>query len=101
MRRDTTPPVVAVGELQSLLEDWRRHLRAKNRSPATIDSQLIVGRAFADYLTQHGMSTDVGVIGSEHSPSLEHPIPGASVRAPPRHLGSLSIGLVLAEGGVG
>jgi site-specific recombinase XerD len=66
MRRDTTPPVVAVGELQSLLEDWRRHLRAKNRSPATIDSYLIVGRAFADYLTQHGMPTDAGVIAREH-----------------------------------
>ncbi len=66
MRRDTTPPVVAVGELQALLEDWRRHLRAKNRSPATIDSYLIVGRAFADYLTAHGMPTDAGVVAREH-----------------------------------
>ncbi len=66
MRRDATPPMVAVGELQSLLEDWRRHLRAKNRSPATIDSYLIVGRAFADYLTAHGMPTDAGVIAREH-----------------------------------
>ncbi len=42
MRWDTTPPVVAVGELQSLLEDWRRRLRAKKRSPSTINSYLIV-----------------------------------------------------------
>jgi site-specific recombinase XerD len=66
MRRDTTPQAMVVGELQSLLEDWRRHLRAKNRSPATIGSYLIVGRAFADYLTQHGMPTDAGVIAREH-----------------------------------
>jgi hypothetical protein len=72
MRRDTTPPAVAVGEFQSLLEDQRRHPRAKNHSPATIDSYHIVGRAFADYLTQHGLSTDAGVIAREHSQLLEH-----------------------------
>ena len=66
MRRDTKPPVVAVGDIQSLLEDWRRHLRAKNRSPATIDSYLVVGRALAAYLTAHGMPTDAGVIAREH-----------------------------------
>jgi site-specific recombinase XerD len=66
MRRDTAPQPIVVGELRSLLEDWRRHLRAKNRSPATIDSYLIVGRAFADYLTHQGMPTDAGVIAREH-----------------------------------
>ncbi len=102
MRRDTTPPVVAVGELQSLLEDWRRYLRAENRSPTTIDSQLIVGWAFADHLTQHGMSTDAGVIAREHSPLLEHSRSlGRQFEPHLRHLGSLSIGLVLAEDGVG
>src|SRR5688572_26069884 len=66
MRRDTAPQPLVIGELRSLLEDWRRHLRAKNRSTATIDSYLIVGRALADYLTQHGMPTDAGVIAREH-----------------------------------
>jgi site-specific recombinase XerD len=66
MRRDTAPQHVVVGEIRSLLEDWRRHLRAKNRSPATIESYLIVGRTFADYLTQQGMPTDAGVIAREH-----------------------------------
>jgi site-specific recombinase XerD len=41
----------ASGEpLVGFLEDWRTHLRAKNRSRATIDSYLTVGRAFCDYL---------------------------------------------------
>jgi site-specific recombinase XerD len=66
MRRDATPQAMVVGELRSLLEDRRRHLRAKNRSPATIDSYLIVGRAFTDYLAQHGMPTDAGAITREH-----------------------------------
>jgi site-specific recombinase XerD len=66
MRREITPPVVAVGELQALLEDWRRHLRAKNLSPTTIASYLIVGRTFADYLDGKGMPTDAGHIAREH-----------------------------------
>jgi site-specific recombinase XerD len=66
MAREVTPPAVAVGDIQSLLEDWRRHLRAKNRSSSTIESYLIVGRALAAYLTSKGMPTDVGSIAREH-----------------------------------
>ncbi|MCU1671360.1 MAG: xerC2 [Blastococcus sp.] len=66
MRADRTTPAIAVGSIDVLLEDWRRHLRAKNRSPATIDSYLLVGRALASYLTAHGMPTDAGTIAREH-----------------------------------
>ncbi len=34
--------------LRAFLEDWRIHLRAKNRSRDTIDSYLTVGQAFCD-----------------------------------------------------
>ena len=48
------------------------------------------------------MSTDAGVIAREHSPWLEHSRSlGHQFEPHPRHLGSLSIGLVLAEGGAG
>lgn len=57
---------MTVGKIQSLLEVWRRHQRAKKRSLATINSYLIVGRAFADYLTAQGMPTDAGRIAREH-----------------------------------
>jgi len=40
--------------LAGFLEDWRTHLRAKNRSRGTIESYLTVGRAFCDYLAAAG-----------------------------------------------
>jgi len=49
--RQAPPP----GEpLAGFLEDWRTHLRAKNRSRGTIESYLTVGRAFCDYLAAAG-----------------------------------------------
>ncbi|MCU1483233.1 MAG: integrase family protein [Subtercola sp.] len=66
MRVDRKTPTVVVGDIESLLEDWRRHLRAKNRSPATIDSYLVVGRSFAAYLTTRGMPRDAGAVAREH-----------------------------------
>ncbi len=58
-----------VDDLASLLPDWRRHLRAVNRAPATIASYLTVGAAFDDYLTQRGMPRAVASITREH---VEH-----------------------------
>jgi site-specific recombinase XerD len=58
-----------VDELATLLPDWRRHLRAVNRAPATIASYLTVGAAFSDYLLARGMPTAVGSLTREH---VEH-----------------------------
>src|SRR4051794_13353407 len=41
--------------LVGLLADWQVHLRARNISPATIDSYLRVGRAFCDFLVGNGL----------------------------------------------
>lgn len=41
--------------LRGFLDDWRVHLRAKNRSPGTIDSYLTVGRALCDWLDATGL----------------------------------------------
>ena len=41
--------------LQALLADWQVHLRARNISPATIDSYLRVGRAFCGFLAVNGL----------------------------------------------
>ncbi len=67
----------SVQDLSSLLPDWRRHLRAVNRAPATIGSYLTVGTAFAAYLQQRGMPTAVTSITREH---VEHYIADLSDR---------------------
>jgi site-specific recombinase XerD len=60
------PPI---DDLSTLLPDWKRHLRAVNRAPATIDSYLNVGSAFHAYLVSHGMPVAAGSITREH---VEH-----------------------------
>ncbi|HEY8113661.1 MAG TPA: site-specific integrase, partial [Actinomycetes bacterium] len=49
-----------------LLDDWRVHLRARNRRPLTIQSYLETGRNFADYLAERGMPTQPAGIAREH-----------------------------------
>jgi site-specific recombinase XerD len=41
--------------LSDFLDDWRVHLRAKNRAAGTIESYLAVGRAFCDFLAANGL----------------------------------------------
>jgi site-specific recombinase XerD len=50
-------------DLAELLTDWRRHLRATNKAPSTIDSYLVCGHALLDYLSVHGLSAQVAKIG--------------------------------------
>jgi site-specific recombinase XerD len=52
--------------LVDFLDDWRVHPLAKNRSRATIDSYLTVGRAFCDYLRTVALPTDVTAVRREH-----------------------------------
>jgi site-specific recombinase XerD len=61
-----TPAVIAVDDLESLLPDWRTHLRAKGRQRTTINSYLVVGRTFRDWLTTRGMPTTATGIAREH-----------------------------------
>ncbi len=56
----------AVGQLHALLEDWRRHLRAKNRTPATISSYLTVGHAFDAHLASHQLPRDLADLRRGH-----------------------------------
>lgn len=60
---------LAPDDLAVLLPDWRVHLRAKNRSAATIASYLNVGEKFRVYLVAQGMPTAVSAIAREH---IEH-----------------------------
>lgn len=55
-----------IDDIRTLLPDWRRHLRAKNRSPATLSSYLRCGENLAGWLEQQGMPTEVGKIKREH-----------------------------------
>lgn len=63
MTRTQAPPL---DDLEQLLLDWRRHLRATNKAPSTILSYLNVGRALLDYLREHGMPTTATGVAREH-----------------------------------
>jgi site-specific recombinase XerD len=56
--------------LTSLLGDWRRHLRAANKAPATIASYLRVGESFATYLRAQGMPSEATSLTREHVESF-------------------------------
>lgn len=66
MRPDTTVSVPDLDDIRTLLPDWARHLKAKNRTPDTIKSYLRCGQNLADYLTAQGMPTTVGAVTREH-----------------------------------
>jgi site-specific recombinase XerD len=55
-----------IDDIRTLLPDWRRHLKAKNRTEATIASYLTAGRALADWLAAQGMPTIVSRIRRDH-----------------------------------
>ncbi|MEV6306466.1 tyrosine-type recombinase/integrase [Actinoplanes sp. NPDC051861] len=53
-------------DIRTLLPDWARHLKAKNRSAETIKSYLRCGHNLADFLVEQGMPTIVGSVTREH-----------------------------------
>ncbi len=57
---------LAIDDVRTLLPDWRRHLKARNRTEETIKSYLRCGANLADFLTAQGMPTLVGSIKREH-----------------------------------
>jgi site-specific recombinase XerD len=67
-RRATT-----VGDLAGLVPSWRRHLRAENKSPRTIQSYGEAAEQFQAFLINMGMPTAVGKLTREHVEAfLEH-----------------------------
>jgi len=75
-----TPMPGPVDDLVGLLDDWRVHLRARNRRPSTIESYLTVGRTFVGYLVERGMPTTASSITREH---VEHFIADLGDRVSP------------------
>lgn len=65
----TDPRHAPFDDLQALLPDFRRHLRATNKAPKTITLYVRDGEALAKFLVEHGMPTSVTAITREH---LEH-----------------------------
>lgn len=55
-----------IDDIRTLLPDWRRHLRAKNRAAGTINSYLRCGENLADWLAAQGMPTSVSNVRREH-----------------------------------
>jgi site-specific recombinase XerD len=80
MARRQAPPITPLDDLGELLDDWRVHLRARNRRPSTIASYLTVGRSFVDYLAKRGMPSSAGGVRREH---VEHFIADLSDRVSP------------------
>jgi len=56
----------AQGDLQANAKLFARHLRAGNRSPATITSYLAAARHLDAYLAEYGMPRDVANLRREH-----------------------------------
>ncbi len=54
------------GELTGLLPSWRRHLRAENKSPRTIQSYTEAAEQFSAFLTDRGMPTAVTKLTRDH-----------------------------------
>jgi site-specific recombinase XerD len=61
-----TAKIEAFDDLETLLADWRTHLRARNRSKATIDSYTRCATALRVFLAEHGMPTSSSAITREH-----------------------------------
>jgi site-specific recombinase XerD len=62
----TAPPALDIDDIRTLLPDWRRHLKAKNRTDETIKSYLRCGENLAGWLARQGMPTTVTAITREH-----------------------------------
>jgi site-specific recombinase XerD len=66
MRPETAVGALDIDDIRTLLPDWARHLKAKNRAPDTIASYLRCGQNLADFLATQGMPTTVTGVKREH-----------------------------------
>jgi site-specific recombinase XerD len=62
----TTSGGLAVDDIRTLLPDWRTHLKARNRTVATIKSYLGTVAAYAAWLVDKGMPTAASAVTREH-----------------------------------
>ncbi len=76
--------------IADLLDDWRVHLRARNRRPETIKSYLVVAGAFAAYLRSIGHPATPAAIRREHVEAyLETTLGRVSAATAAKHYRSL------------
>lgn len=61
--RDTT---TSVGDLDGLVPDFERSLRAANKSPKTVGIYGDAARSMMDFFVAHGMPTDAAKVRREH-----------------------------------
>jgi site-specific recombinase XerD len=68
MLRSASPtvPIVPTGDLAANVASFRRHLRARNLSPATVRTYLASLDRLAGFLSGQGMPTEVANIKREH-----------------------------------
>jgi site-specific recombinase XerD len=64
--RTKVAPSASLDDLEELLPDFRRHLRATNKAPSTIASYMLVGETFLAYLKANGMPTTAQSVTREH-----------------------------------
>lgn len=70
-----------IDDLRTLLPDFRRHLKATNKAPNTINLYLRDGETLIEFLRSAGMPTTVSAITREH---LEHFLADLQERTSPR-----------------
>jgi len=68
MQTERIPQTTAtiVGELGGMVPSWVRHLRAANKSPATIRAYQSAGEGLALFLAERGMPTQAADVRREH-----------------------------------
>lgn len=65
--------VGSVGDIDNLVESWKRRLRAENKAPGTIAGYEYSLVALGRFLAERGMPTNVGSITREHVETfIEH-----------------------------
>lgn len=63
----------AIGDLEALLPDWLRSLRAQNKSPRTIESYGKGAEQLVEFLRSAGMPTEAAKVTREHVETfIEH-----------------------------
>ncbi len=76
-------------DLRELLDNWRRHRRALNRSPATIASYQRLVRTFVHYVEANGMPTRASNVRRRHGRDvLGHLADRVSAATVAKHYGS-------------
>jgi site-specific recombinase XerD len=65
-RVDRSESVIDVGDITTMLDDFAKHLQAKNRAPATIASYRKWGTKMRAFFVERGMPTLVTSVHREH-----------------------------------